>query len=200
MVHEIFVALAEVAIAEESPISTQRTGMRAAEHQMAAGVDEGCLSAGRCTPQQEHQMLSVLAEQADDLVGESLPTMPAMAERLMGAHSETGVEKKYTLTGPAAQIAALRDRRARLGLYLLEDIAQRGREFHAIVDTKAQTMSLPYPMVRVLPQDDHLDLVKWRTVEGIEDKVSGRKAKARGVFGMNKADELAKVRFGKLVA
>lgn len=126
--------------------------------------------------------------------------MSAMAECLMCPHSETGVEKEHALTSPTAEIATHRDRSSRLSLYLLEDITQRGREFHAIVDTKAQTMSLPYPMVRVLPQDDHLDLVKWRTVEGIEDKVSGRKAKARGVFGMNKADEFAKVRLGKLVA
>ena len=123
-----------------------------------------------------------------------------MTECLVCPHSETGVEKEHSLTSPTAEIATHRDRSSRLSLYLLEDITQRGREFHAIVDTKAQTMSLPYPMVRVLPQDDHLDLVKWRTVEGIEDKVSGRKAKARGVFGMNKTDELAKVRFGKLVA
>lgn len=126
--------------------------------------------------------------------------MSAMAECLVCPHSETGVEKEHALSSPTAEIATHRDRSSRLSLYLLEDITQRGREFHAIVDTKAQTMSLPYPMVRVLPQDDHLDLVKWRTVEGIEDKVSGRKAKARGVFGMNKTDELAKVRFGKLVA
>ena len=118
----------------------------------------------------------------------------------MCPHSETGVEKEHALTSPTAEIATHRDRSSRLSLYLLEDITQRGREFHAIVDTKAQAMSLSYPMVGVLSQDDHLDLVKWCTVEGIEDKVSGRKAKARGVFGMNKTDELAKVRFGKLVA
>ncbi len=197
---QILVALAEMTIAEEAAIGTERTGMRTAEHQMAAGVDEGCLSAGRCTPQQEHQMLSVLAEQADDLVGESLPTMPAMAERLMGAHSETGVEKEYTLTGPAAQIAALRDRRARLGLYLLEDIAERGREIDPIIDAETESLGLAHTVIRILTQYDHLDLVKWGAVESIEDEVARREACTRGVLCMNKADEFAKVRFGKLVA
>ena len=61
-------------------------------------------------------------------------------------------------------------------------------------------MGLAHTVIRVLTQDDHLDLIKWGAVESIEDEVARREACTRGVLCMNKADEFAKVRFGKLVA
>ena len=125
--------------------------------------------------------------------------MSAMAECLMCPHSETGVEKEHALTSPTAEIATHRDKSSRLSLYLLEDIAERGREIDPIIDAETESVGLAHTVIRVLTQDDHLDLVKWRTVEGIEDKAR-REACTRGVLCMNKADEFAKVRFGKLVA
>ena len=197
---QVLVALQEMLVAKEAAIGTERTGMRAPEHQMARGVDEGCLAACGGAPQHEHEMLPVLAEQADDLVGEGLPPVSAMAEGLAGTHGEAGVEQEHTLAGPAAQIAALGDGGTGLGLYLLEDIAQRGREIHPVIHAEAKPMGLARAMIGVLAQDDHLDLAERRTVESIEDEMPWRIAGPRRVLFMNKADEFAKVGLGKLVA
>ena len=151
-------------------------------------------------PQHEHEMLPVLAEQADDLVGEGLPPVSAMAEGLVGTHGEAGVEQEHALAGPAAQIAALGDGRAGLGLYLQEDVAQRGRKIHPVIHAEAEAVGLARSVVGVLAQDDHLDLVGRCAVEGVEDEVSRRVACPGRVLRMNKADELAKVGLGKLVA
>lgn len=145
-------------------------------------------------------MLPVKAEQAYDLIGKCLPTVPAMAESLVLPYGQTGVEEEHTLSGPAAQIAAYRDGRARLGLYLLKDIAERRRKLHTVIHTEAESVSLARPMIRVLPQDDNLDLTEWGAVESIEYEMPRGIATAGGVLRMNKADEFAKVRFGKLVA
>lgn len=176
MVHEIFVALAEVAIAEETTIGTERTGMRTAQHQVPTLVDERCLAACWCTPQEEHEMVAARAEQADDFVGERLPTLPTMAEGLMLSHGEAGVEQEHPLPGPACQVATHGDGGTRLGLYLLKDITQGRRKFHAIIDTETQSMSLTYPMIGILTQDDHLDLIEGSAVESIKDELARRKA------------------------
>ena len=119
--------------------------------------------------------------------------MSAMAECLMCPHSETGVEKEHALTSPTAEIATHRDRSSRLSLYLLEDIAERGREIDPIIDAETESVGLAHTVIRVLTQYDHLDLVKWGAVESIEDEMARWKALLVLVFradGTGEADEV----------
>lgn len=99
-----------------------------------------------------------------------------MTECLMSPYGETGVQEEHPLTGPTAKIPTLRNRSSRLGLYLLKDITQGRRKFHAIIDTEAQSMSLTYPMIWILTQDDHLDLIEGSAIESIKDELARRKA------------------------
>ena len=121
-----------------------------------------------------------------------------MAECLMGSHAETGVQEEYALPCPSSQISTLRQRRACLHLYLLEDISQRRWKGHPIVHREAKAVRLARSMIRVLTKDDHSYLFERSLVERIEDKGARRIADTGGVFLPHESYELGEVGFLEL--
>ena len=125
--------------------------------------------------------------------------MSAVAEGLVLADGEACVEQEDALPCPARQVAALRDGRTGLGLYLLEDVLKGRRELRSVLHAEAKAVRLSGSMIRVLPQDDDAHLVEGRRVEGIEDEAPGRVARAGGVLLAYELRQLGEVRLAKLL-
>ena len=138
-------------------------------------------------------MLPFTREQADDAVRECLPAVARMAEGLVGPHAQACVQQEHALPCPAGQVPALRNGRTRLGLYLLEYVAQRGWKLHPLVHREAEAVRLSWTVIGVLSQDDYTHLLKRCLVEGIEDERPGRIAHPCGIFLPHKLHELGKV-------
>lgn len=145
-------------------------------------------------------MVAVGIERTDGGVGKLLPAMPLMACRLMRPHGEGGIEQQHTLLCPSGQVSAMGNGGAKVGVYLLKDVLQRGREHHAIIDREAQAMGLSRLMIGILPDDDHLHLVKGTEVEGVEYQMARWIACVVEIFLMHKVGEVDKVLFVKLPA
>ena len=107
-------------------------------------------------------------------VGKGLPPTALMASGLMGTHREGGIEQQHALLGPPRQVAVGGHRRSDIRGYLLEDIDERGGHHDTAGHGETESHGLPLLVIRVLPDDDHLDLVEGTQVEGIEDELSRR--------------------------
>ena len=199
MLDEVFVALQEMSVAHEAAHGTERAGVSAREDKVSALVDEGSLSACRSAPEHEDKMFASLAEGSDGSIGEGLPALAAMAEGLVFANRKTGVQEEDALPCPACQVAAHGDGCSRLGLNLLEDVLERGREGYAVVHAEAESVRLSGAVVRVLPQDDHAHLMERCRVEGIEDEPPGRIASARRVLLPHELRQRLEIRLVELL-
>lgn len=187
-------------IAEEAAIGTQGTGVSTTKHQMLRGVDESCLLASRSSPKQKYESFSLRSQTLDDSIREGLPSMPAVTESLMSTHAEAGVEQEYSLLRPTSQVVGplggIRERGLQvepLGLNLFEDVDQRGRSRYALWNAKAQTVCLTGFVVRVLPQNHHLHLVKWRLVKGVEDESARRITRPCCILILDKLYQIVEV-------
>lgn len=74
MLAQIGIGLAEVVVSEKAVISRKRRRVRRSEHKMPATVDKGTFSLRISSPQDEHQMLALLGQQAYDSIGKGFPT------------------------------------------------------------------------------------------------------------------------------
>src|SRR5690606_37817865 len=93
--------------------------------------------------------------------------------RSVRPHCQCGIKQEHTLVCPRRKVAMVRYPEPRdIRGQLLVHVAQRGWYTHARRNGKGQAVSLPYVMVRVLPQDDHVNRVKGGVVERIENKVT----------------------------
>ena len=193
MLREVFVALEEMSVAHEASHGTQRTGVCALQDKMSERVDEGCLPSCGCSPKHEDEIVATTVEGSDGSIGERLPTLSAMTECLMLTNRQASVQEENALLCPSCQVAALRDRRSRLGLYLLKNVLERRREGYAVVDAEAKSVCLPRTVIRVLAEDDHAHLVERRRVEGIEDEPAGRIASASRILLPHELRQLLKV-------
>lgn len=194
MLREVFVALVEVAVAHEASHGTQGAWVCALQDKVAALVDECCLPSCRSTPKHEDKIVAALVKSGDGGVSKCLPTLAAMAESLMLADGKAGVQEEHALLCPSCQVAALRDRCSRLGLYLTKNVLERRREGYAVVHAKAKSVCLPRAVIRVLPKDNDAHLVERRRVEGIEDEPPRRIASARSILLSHKLRQRLEVR------
>ena len=97
-----------------------------------------------------------------------------MAVGHVGTYSQRGIQQQHSLTSPAREVATLWDGRSQVIFYLLEDVLQRRRKHHSFLHGEAQPMSLAWLVVGILPDDDHLYLIKGTQVESIEDQPAWR--------------------------
>ena len=199
MLDEVFVALEEMPVAHEASHGTQRAGVSALQDKVTALVDECRFPSCRCAPKHEDKPCSATVEGGDGGIGEGFPTLSAVTESLMLTNRQTGVQEEHALLCPSRQVAALWNRRSRLGLYLLEDVLERRREGYAIVHAEAKSVCLPRAVIRVLPEDDHAHLVERRRVEGIEDEPPWRIASTRSILLSHKLRQLLEVRLDELL-
>ena len=91
-------------------------------------VDQRLLAARRRAPQDEHDVLGLVVDRADDLVGERLPPSALVGRGLPGAHGQRGVEQQHALACPGLEVAVCRDGSAEVARQLLVDVDQRRRD------------------------------------------------------------------------
>lgn len=142
------VTLREMMIAEPSaPVGRQWRGMDTLKDEMFLGVDEGLLVAGIASPEQEDDMRTAVRDGLYDSVGECLPPFALVRAWLMLPDGQRGIEQKDTLTRPAAQRAIVHLaaigigddvwHAPRIGLYLLENVDERGRQRYPCLHAEA---------------------------------------------------------------
>lgn len=117
----------------------------------------------------------LLVEDLDDAVGEVLPPDIRVGVRLVSDDRQACVQQQNALLGPGLQIPVVRalvprDIRLQLGVHVLE---ARG-DGHPGVDGEAESVGLAVVVVRILPDDDDLQVVPLGVVERREDLVLRR--------------------------
>ena len=187
-------------IAEKAAIGGEGRGVCALQHEMARAVDESAFLLRVAAPKYKDQSIALRGEAANDGIGKLFPAVPLVRPGLMGADGECGVEQQHALFRPAAQAAGGGHGAAQVVGYFLKDVLQRRGKSHTVGHREAQAFRLPLLVIRVLPEDYHLDLVERAKVEGIENLPPRRVAHALPVLRVHKVDELPEIRRGKLVA
>ena len=114
-------------------------------------------------------MLFPAADDADDLIGELLPSAPLMRACQMSPDGKGGVKQQHALLGPSGQVTRHRDVGSHVVFDFLIYIDQRRRNLHAVRHRERQSLRLPRLMIRVLPENDHFELVERAEVESPED-------------------------------
>mmetsp|Transcript_6201 Transcript_6201/g.11031 ORF Transcript_6201/g.11031 Transcript_6201/m.11031 type:complete len:219 (-) Transcript_6201:83-739(-) len=148
----------KVAAADEGPRRLQRRQWRRViglQHEVAlAGrVDQRGLGLGVGAPEHEDLGRRVLGGRADQGVGQRLPALVGMAGRLAVFHGQHRVEQQGAALGPAHQAPSGGEGFAEVALDLLEDVAQAGREGHALGHAERQALGLARAVVGVLAED-----------------------------------------------
>ena len=183
---------------EEAAICRQGAWVGTLEDVVARGVYQLGLAPGWCSPKQEDEPLPLPRQGFYDGISKCLPPLARMAECLVCADAEAGVEQEHSLPCPTGEVAALRHRCSRLCLYLLEDIPERRRKGNAVLNGETKPVCLSVAMIGVLPQDDHLHLVERCLVKGIEDEPCRRKALHGAVLLAHEVGQQAEVWLLKL--
>lgn len=102
------VRLLEMSIIQETPMSAERAGMRALQHQMLAAVNTLHPRLGRLAPGQEHYTLCALCGHSiDDFLCELLPAFVGVRVCIVSAHSQACVEEQDAAVGPGREEAAV---------------------------------------------------------------------------------------------
>ena len=117
----------------------------------------------------------------------------------MGTNGERCIKKQHALLSPTGKIARCRNFLAQISLYLFKDILERWRELYAVLYRETQSVGLSRLMIRVLTNDNNLNLIKRAQVKGIENQLTWRIAGCSLILLSHSSSELRKVRFIKLV-
>ena len=155
--------------------------------------DERALFLGVTAPEHEDDGSFALVEQRDDKVGKALPAPARMRTAHAGAHGEHGVEQQNALFRPTGKIAACSGRNAQVELQRFVNVDQRRRALDALSHGKTHAVCLAFADVRVLPDDDHLDVFVRGVGKGGENILFGRINGVRGIFRAQKFAQFVKV-------
>ena len=98
-----------------------------------------------------------------------------MRARGVCADGQDGVEEQNSLFCPLVQRTAFRNRRAEIGIQLLENVPERGRKFHARTHRKGKSVRLPVIMIGILSENQYTDFVRRSQAERAEEVFPGRK-------------------------
>ena len=79
--------------------------MGGGEDEVAATVDVLCFADSKASPKHEDDACALLCQSLYGGIGEEFPSAMLVRACLVGAYGECGVEKQYTLVGPACEIA-----------------------------------------------------------------------------------------------
>ena len=71
---EVLVGLAEMMVAEESPVCREGGGVWRLQDQMAGAVDECPFALGVCSPKDEYDVLALFGQVVYDGVGKRFPS------------------------------------------------------------------------------------------------------------------------------
>lgn len=111
----------------------------------------------------------------------------------MGADGERGVKQQDTLARPTREVAVGRARATCLLAYLFIYVGKRWRNGYSRRDGERESHGLPVSVVRVLPQDDHFEILWGAGVEGIEDLTGRREDLRGGIFRPDKICQRLKI-------
>mmetsp|Transcript_72965 Transcript_72965/g.194738 ORF Transcript_72965/g.194738 Transcript_72965/m.194738 type:complete len:222 (+) Transcript_72965:229-894(+) len=130
-------------------------------------VDLRPLLLRRIAPEQEDQRRSHPGVQrVHHGVGELGPAQVFVAERVPLPHRQQRVEQKHPLLSPCCQVP----RRVLGEADLFVDVPQARRNRNPLRHAEAQAHGLLRPVVRVLADDHHPDLLQGSELEGREDQ------------------------------
>lgn len=118
----------------------------------------------------------------------------------MGADGEARIQEEDSLVRPVFKIAALRNGNSQIVVQFLEDVYERRGRFDAVGNREAQPVGLSRVVVRVLSDDDRLDLIDGAFVEGGENLGAGRIDRVLFFLLDERRLEMLKIRHFKLVA
>lgn len=109
----------------------------------------------------------------DHGVGELGPADLGVTHGFVGADGERGVEEKDALLGPVRKITMPGNGHTDVLVQLLEDIDEGWGWRNGFLDGEAETVGLAGTMVRVLSQQNDLDLIERGRIESVEDEAAG---------------------------
>ena len=157
-----FVALREMPAAQESPVGGERTGVDTGQDVVLLLVHLLPLLLGVAAPQEEDDPTEVPGDPPDDGVGQFLPAAVLVRVCLGLPDSEHSVQQENSLASPASQVAVVGSGEAGdvVG-QLLVDVDQTRRWSHPGLHRETEAVGLAWPVVGVLAQDDHLDVLYW---------------------------------------
>ena len=171
--------------------------MSRSQYQMTTTIDKRSFLLGIRTPKYKNQMFTPLGQCLDGRIGEFFPSLTLMRTGLMGTYRQCGIEQQHTLLRPTGQVPALRHRCPQIRLYFLEYILQGRRKGDSVIDGKTQTMRLPWPVIRVLSDNNHLRFVIRTEVESIKNQLSRRITSRRTILLTNEFRQLHEIRLLK---
>lgn len=117
------------------------------------------------SPEEEHQKIMLIGECLDDGIRECLPSFAGVGHRLSCTDGECGIEEEDTLLRPAGEVAVIGQGRTDIISYFFEDV-HKGRGIpYSSLDRKREPMSLPGPMIGILPEYHHLHSFEGGFVE-----------------------------------
>ena len=196
---EIGITAGELMLTEPAAtIRRKRGGMDTLKHEITRLVDHIGLRTGIAAPKHIDDMLAMGSQSLNGSIRKLLPTQGRVAIRLMGSNGQRGIQKQHALLCPTRQITTLRNGRAQISLYLLEDILQRWRKLDTVLYRKAQSMGLSGLVVGILTDNHHLHLVERTQVKGIEDQFAWRIASILTILCTNRIGESDKIRLVEL--
>ena len=164
---------------EKAPVCRQRGRMGSRQYTMPSTVDKSPFFLSIRPPQHKHDMLPFIIQSPDHGIRKLFPAFSLMRTGLMGTYRQCGIEQQHTLLRPTGQVPALRHRCPQIRLYFLEYILQGRRKGDSVIDGKTQTMRLPWPVIRVLSDNNHLRFVIRTEVESIKNQLSRRPDKKK---------------------
>ncbi len=176
------IAFGEVLAAEKAIVRRQRRGMHAFEHKVLRCSDEFLFAAGIAAPEQKDDRLLMLVQLFDYMVGEGRPAEVFMAVRLPTAYGQSRVQHEHTALRPLGERAVLGRYNAEITLQLLEDVLQARRRLNTRLNREAKSVRLAGTVIRVLSENDGLDLGIRRVPQSVKDVLCRRIDGLLGVF------------------
>ena len=194
---EIGVGTGEWTAAEKSTAGRKRAWVWAFDDMVAVCVDESDFALRVRTPEDEDHGCLARGKLGDDGVGECFPAMAGVALWASLGDGEGGVQKEHALLSPAEETAVVWTCAADVALHFFENIQQRWRRLHTGTHGKAESVGLPWPVIRVLSDNNHLRFVIRTEVESIKNQLSRRITSRRTILLTNEIRQLHEIRLLK---
>ena len=124
-----------------------------------------CLSLSIATPKDKCSRHITLIKLFYYSVSKLLPAFTLMRIRLTLTNSKNSVHHQHALLSPIGKLAIIRDRDTKISIKFFKNILQRRWWINTSFNGKTKTMSLSRTMVRILSNDNSLDVFIRRVLQ-----------------------------------